>query len=48
MELVGLVVFLVIIAAIALSLVPFGSTGRSVADRVAPRSRANTDNSKLD
>ena len=39
--------FLVFFILIALSLVPFGDSGRSVADRVAPRSAANDKNSHL-
>jgi hypothetical protein len=41
------VVFLVFIVLIALSLVPLGRSGRSVADRVSPRSAANTKNNNL-
>ena len=41
------VVFLVFIVLIALSLVPLGRSGRSIADRVSPRSAANNKHDKL-
>lgn len=44
---VGIIVILVVLALAGLSLVPFGASGRSVADRVSPRSAANTKNDRL-
>jgi len=41
------IIFLVLFALVALSLVPFGDSGRSVADRVSPRSAANDKNNHL-
>ena len=41
------IVLLVFIVLIALSLVPLGRSGRSIADRVSPRSAANNKHDKL-
>ena len=47
MDLVVGIVFLVFFALVGLSLVPFGDSGRSVADRLSPRSAANDKNNHL-
>ena len=47
MDLIVGIVFLVFFALITLSLVPFGDSGRSVADRVSPRTGANDKNNRL-
>jgi hypothetical protein len=41
------IVTLVVLVLAGLSLIPFGPSRRSIADRVSPRSAANTKNSRL-
>ena len=47
MDLLAGLVILIFLALAGLSLVPFGDSGRSVADRVSPRSAANDKNNRL-